>query len=138
MRFAPVREARHGSLEQPELDHCSQHLEEGRWRSLHCPACRHPMRVSCAHVPPRWCVHHGSLWVGGGSERVRLEAVGEWEHRETKYALPQGTLLPSLPRFMSPGQPAHVPTSELKMERRLTSVIGAKNNLGFGLYTSYT
>lgn len=64
--------------------------------------------------------------------------MGEQDHRETKYALPQGTLLPGLPRFMSPGQPVHVPTSELKMERRLTSVMGAKNNLGFSLCTAYT
>lgn len=57
---------------------------------------------------------------------MRLEAVGEQDHRETKFALSQGTLLPGLPRFMSPGQPVPVPTSELKMERRLTSVMGTK------------
>lgn len=55
-----------------------------------------------------------------------------------KFALPQGTLLLGLPRFMSPGQPVHVPTSELKMEHRLTSVMGTKNNLGLSPCTAYT
>lgn len=75
---------------------------------------------------------------GGKSRRVRLEAVGEQDHREVKFALSQGTLLSSLPRLMSPGQPVRVPTSELKMEHRLTSVMGTKNNLGFSLCTSHT
>lgn len=75
--------------------------------------------------------------MGGRSDRVRLDAVGEQDHRETKFALSQGTLLPGLPKFMSPGQPVPVPTSELKMERRLTSVMGTKNNLGFSLCTAH-
>lgn len=58
-----------------------------------------------------------------GGEDLRLR--GEQDHRETNFALPQGTLL-GLPRFMSPGQPVPVPTSELKMEHSLTSVMGTK------------
>lgn len=115
------------------LGQCSQ--GEGRSGNLHCPGCCHPVSVSCAHMPQWWCVYHGSLWMGHGSEKVRL-----WVSRATekqKCALPQGTLL-GLPRFMSPGQPVHVPTSELKMEHRLTSVLGTKNNLGLSTCTAYT
>lgn len=111
------------------------HTEKGKSGSLHRPGDCQPMRVSCAHVSLQW---HGSLWLGDRSERVRLEAVGEQDHRETKFALPQGTFLRGLPRFVSPGQPVHVPTSELKMEHRLTSVMGTKNNLDFSLCPAYT
>lgn len=65
-----------------------------------------------------------------------MEAVGKQDHKETKFALPQSTSLQGLPRFVSPGQP--VPMSELKMEHRLTSVMGTKNNLGFSLCTAHT
>lgn len=133
MRFDPVREARCGSFKQVELGHCSPHREG-----------------EIGEPPPSWRLptNEGQLcprfpavaWVSvvGGQERVRLEAVGEQDHRETKFALPQGTFLPGLPRFVSPGQPVHVPTSELKMEHRPTSVMGTKNNLDFSLCPAYT
>lgn len=63
------------------------------------------------------------------------EVGGLSEQDQRKFALTQGTL-PGLPRFLSPGQPVYVSLSELKMEYRLTSVMGTKNNLGFSLCTT--
>lgn len=64
-----------------------------------------------------------------------IGGLSEQDHRETKFALTQGTLS-GLPRFLSPGQPVYVSPSELKMEHRLISAMGTKNNLGFSLCTT--
>lgn len=71
----------------------------------------------------------------GREEDGEVGGLSEQDHRETKFALTQGTL-PGLPRFLSPGQPVYVSPSELKMEHRLTSVMATKNNLGFSLRTT--
>lgn len=112
-----------------------QHPEEGRWGRLRGAGHCHSEAFSSAHMPLWWrgcCGWQGVLtmglcgWGGRNGGGGRLEAVGEWDHRETKFALPQDMLPPGLPRFLSPGQPVPVPTSELKMECRLTSVMVPK------------
>lgn len=61
-----------------------------------------------------------------------IGGLSEQDHRETKFALTQGTLS----GLLSPGQPVYVSPSELKMEHRLISAMGTKNNLGFSLCTT--
>lgn len=127
-------EARSDSVEQVGCEHCSPPAEKGVLPCWPLP----PNEVQLCPPFPQGVCSPGSLWLVDGNERVRMEAVGKQDHKETKFALPQGTSLQGLPRFVSPGQPVHVPTSELKMEHRLTSVMGTKNNLGFSLCTAHT
>lgn len=107
MRFEPVREARCGSCAQKDREHCSPHADKGQPGSLHSLATATHERQLCPPLPQERRFP-GSLRFGDGRETGRMEAGGEQDHRETKFALPQGAFLPGLPRFASPGQPVHV------------------------------